>query len=1174
MTDSQKRPSAGRDASPGNALGATILHRKDRQKNAFATASRAIGAVMDAVDSVAQKVTLENIAHTFSSAPKRTAAPHVAPAPVGVTQAYSLVLTHLIAPVWAVRAKAITSKAMDFSIAQTMDTKGIGIELHADALNASVDAATAYIALLVARLTAIETSEYDKPPFAVLAQHIIRDAETHSKDVKEFDDNKRENDEAIAHDQAKRKLTEVGGTWKPRGAVELVPVAHALRHSCLVNIFYASVCFRYNFADVTLQQMIDSLASQLFLVNYNESLVSLVAGQKGPQYIAKYFLLLTQCVDREPPEELVTPRIDPESAALQDCIQVAQLALTNLVHRNDISDLVINSMIKAIVICPPTSLCAMFSLFSWTLHQLYCVDIALLVLLLNAVRPFLLHPAPVGISALRLMETLTAALQNVNCLQRRVCSRLVVAGNDVRSFRRAPAHLLISPYCAKSHIITKVFSDTIEMRRTAGNRDYPVVTNQTTDSSITTGTFIDDLLLYISNSAINVFQSVLELVGDAEESSANMIELASLFSLAPHQVCTFYPSLHQFLDQPKHNVTDAKNMDPRTLMQIVELYSTILDRLKPAKGQRRFRSESPILPILPLIKHICTENDDATEALRDLIDQHWRYCDARISDKDIASLHPKKELSLSHFIEQHINVVVCGGNGFLRRMVTGYLLLKQTYPGAVPQIRIFLLPLGTRNDMANWIGRCDSLYLQNVFLPFSSVPPEQAEVSNVDSLKNSAKPSLLALRLRDAINDMLLHATEVNEVLIYQAECVSADGSVNYIPFLCNLEIGTHINAAAKSECCGPSIVVSNVSFSAADPTVVQRAKSSSTIPSTPEQKPLSQPPVSPPLVAHVSTGIPSVLLGTEQEPINRVLVMMHGQRGIPLATKKHPSEGREVKHCATGSDVLDWISTTFHLYDASSAHAGAGALLDAGLITCLASPPNKDAHVFAEAALYGLKPREPLDAPPQFALSRRSYTFERAQGLLKQMEETLHNVGIVGSGTSLRVRVTFVPREGDLAYNDLKESMSTPREVICLKIKSTGSSGDIGALPNPTSKVLHMSINEEERRRPVRVRDPVDRLEHYQLQFGSATVVDPRCVLTIESGGEHTSGSVGGGEACCMYCGVDGDIFGPFSTIRVRPVVQSLPTPGGPPAVQPAAGKTQLYASLPFMSYVKCHDR
>jgi hypothetical protein len=1126
-----------RSGQPASPTGPKILRKKE-SKMAM------IDKVKDELSNVANKVSIENFTDAISSLGqdrvKFRETKAVATAPPGVVQSYSVVLTHVIAPLWSVNGKPCgVSTPISFAqqeiqaLGAAMDKRGLEVEFHLDALKEPT-LATAYITILVTKLLTIEQVDYARSSFTDVVAQIARDVRYKN----EYEEHL--NDETVAHDQPKRKLQEVGGSWKRACAIDLNYHGDQIRRKCLYNLFLASISFNYVYTDENLHFMCDALSSQLFLVNYSESLVALIAGHKGPQYVAKWLLHLSPAQEELVLQDCIVAPCTINSLYLTEINKLAYLAVSNFIHRNDTSDTLCVALTKAIAFAPQTSLPSLFTFANRILHRIYMCDLSLIVSLIDAVRPFVVFQAPVGTLAVELLNDLLSALRNVNCLQRRMCCTLFVAGAEMRSFRRRPAHLITAPYCSRSFVIQRLFNQNIDMQR-GGNPHYPTALEQGLDPATgqPLGVPLDDVVLYVANQVTNIFQSIYELCqgNESVQQHAGTIDLAQLFSVPPYALCPYFPSVLQFISQEKNFITDGSNTTPEALTKVTELYLTILDHNKPVRGQRRFRLESPRPPMVPITMTVSTEQEDMNEVIKATIDKHWRYCDQRILEKEIAALHPKKELSLSHFIESYISLLVAGGGGMIRRVVTAILHMRAMYPGAVPQFRFYVLPCGYCNDLAAWICRSDPLYKHQVFDPIVALTQKSVDLPTVDALNAQVPLSHESRMLRQTVNDYLLDATVPNEIIVYQVEGQLADGTVLYIPFLSHVEIGIHVHQAGLTEDAvrtqheGVSLNTFCNDGTKKDRSLAKQGSLSGiTKPPQPGVKPGAGMPLPPQAqLPGASQLLPTaakyIVIGEHKDSLEKIKVRLHGQRGLPLSTKKHPADPGDVRHVANGVEVLDWISTTFHQYEPGAATQAAQSLLDNKLLICVATPLGKDASKFNEGSLYTIVPREPNDEEPLVIPSNRNNCFEAAMGIKNFIESTPNFT----TNVPLRVRASFVGMQSDLTYIDLRESSSTFRDVITLKIKATGSPGDIGSLPDPTIPMLQMTIHEIEKKRPIRARELVDQNEHYQLRFGEGKKIDPKSVLSLDL-------------KTPTHCLVDGDAFGPFTALKVRPILNQQP--------------------------------
>lgn len=1396
-------------------MGAHILRRRDRdEKSPFGIASRTFEAIRGRVEDAGKKVTLDNLSSQMASLAgrekkdKEKIVSRVAP--LGVTHAYSLVLTHVIAPLWSVGTKPcgvyppLTLRQERFvDLAKALDTRGHTLEYHLERLAANQQVVTVYIILLLARLVCIEGSDTGSPTFEELLYQTA--AYTPKLEYEEH-----ANDETVAHDQPRRRLTEVGGTWRAKGAAEVPHRIHQLRHRLLCDVMKASVCFKYFFNEEHVQFLADTLCTKMFLVGYSETLVQLVAGIKGSMYVGKYMVL--QCAPSFPkftsshPAATAAESVQPDpalaSALLTEVKQLAGLALSNFIHRNDTGDIVIAAMIKSTPNCPLPSIPALFTRFVGYLRTVYVVDVQALATLLDCVRKYALHKEPIGPTSYALMHEVSKAMRFPGSTQRALASSLVVGGVDMRSFRLQPAHVITNPYAARSAaLIQALLMEPIGLQRVYGGgapfaeRGVPVeqisgcgmlpvafppqgkfvdsrrdpaagaaVGSQ--EQFIACGQsfhFVDDTALYIANLCINIFQAAVELLGESDPKMGS-IDLGLLFSIPPHVLCRYYPQLFQLVTSHQRMLQDAIHQSPDTsavgsaaapltaslntlftapeapqlINALHSCYLTICDQCTAERGQKRFRLESPHIPSVPLLLNVCTEQDDMNEYLKELMERHWRYCDSRVvaAERDpvngAAFLHPARDMSLSHFIENEVKLVVAGGDGTLRAVVSSIMQLQNLYPGTLLKPKVYILPFGFDNDLASWLARSDPIYYEDIHCNFLLDPVLNVDAPLVEQLKMAGTmdaltagnpcavpapapspptpsgkraappvveersplavfPPLRALLLRGYLNRYLMHATCENRVIVYQAECVSAiDGKLSVVPFMCNFEIGAHITQALKQlgllsgtlhERFGGGLNAASPQAATGSDAPAQFAAEASTNSFigtvaksfTSNKVPNVSGMVGSAGLGTTSTGVPvrlagdsstvhctsgakgnlaspTVAFGTTTETLDKILARLHGVKGPKLGIRRHIGDPRkgDIRHACSGVELLDWISTTYHVYEASIAVRAVQSLIDYGVFVCASAPHDQDMSRFCEAAIYTIREREEVDAQPRLIPSsrgaflqlaakyhhdavgaisvREGFSRGAAQPFLEEVEGdggAGHDpVGHVLGGElpSLCVRVSFKGgTSGDLRYSDIDEDMvqtevlkraggkgdgedessavaasvhtALVRDIVSLKIRSTGGGGDHGPVADPTSPLLQMSILQGERKKrwggawsagstasnsaSRAGREPSGLFENYSLNFapeGSGGVLArPGACLTIDHEGfkpgadlKDRSGALDG---YGLMCSADGDVFGPFSTIRIKPITLSA-GPATTPRGQSNAPRT--CSTISVMSFMK----
>ena len=249
--------------------------------------------------------------------------------------------------------------------------------------------------------------------------------------------------------------------------------------------------------------------------------------------------------------------------------------------------------------------------------------------------------------------------------------------------------------------------------------------------------------------------------------------------------------------------SDLSHVSPAVLSAVYELYLSIADYAKPVRGiAKAYRNENALRPIRPVITSVLSESEPVTDSFREMCMALWKHCDARILDSEPASTHPQKDLALSQFVEDEMDIALLAGGGTLRRLATAIVTQKIEFPGTVPNPRFYILPCGADNDLASWIARSDATYRINVFAPVVIRQPTKAsvkpdELAQPNELAQHAPPTLDALLLRRTLDFYAQNARYQNDVIVYQVECHQADGSKGVTMMCSNFEIGMHVNVAA-----------------------------------------------------------------------------------------------------------------------------------------------------------------------------------------------------------------------------------------------------------------------------------------------------------------------------------------------------------------------------------------
>eukprot|EP01065_Artemidia_motanka_P004210 TRINITY_DN12019_c0_g1_i1.p1 TRINITY_DN12019_c0_g1~~TRINITY_DN12019_c0_g1_i1.p1 ORF type:complete len:1549 (+),score=443.22 TRINITY_DN12019_c0_g1_i1:68-4714(+) len=239
-------------------------------------------------------------------------------AEMGVAQMASLVVSHVLAPVWSVglRSKDIPQDRIDWDSKAVRrfaaDLGGGGPKLDPSAfwfhgvcqtIEKSSELATVYIILNLSLLEHLERlkagMQTDSNTFDALRQWL---SEQCAKLPGKYGQQERWNDELYADHRHRsllhmggKPLSDLGAETKFARESELTDELTQIRHVILESLLLASSYCRFNYRDEGLIYVCHELKEQVFLIAPGEELRVLCCGEKGPVYLSKYlrFLAIT-----------------------------------------------------------------------------------------------------------------------------------------------------------------------------------------------------------------------------------------------------------------------------------------------------------------------------------------------------------------------------------------------------------------------------------------------------------------------------------------------------------------------------------------------------------------------------------------------------------------------------------------------------------------------------------------------------------------------------------------------------------------------------------------------------------------------------------------------------------------------------------------------------------------
>eukprot|EP00756_Hemistasia_phaeocysticola_P047967 Hpha_TRINITY_DN22417_c0_g1::TRINITY_DN22417_c0_g1_i1::g.95125::m.95125 len=289
---------------------------------------------------------------------------------IGVAQMISLVVSHILAPLWSVGVDTsdVPNTPIDWDsdrvkrLVNQLSPNGkwdpglASYQAVQHILERHPDLTTAYIIMNVSLLEHLERlyirdsggGAPEGGPLISLEQVRLRLLEQASR-MPTRGTQDRWNDEEYG-DHKRRRLTDMGG--KPLaelGGAMRVAKEHDLmqagddlsttRICILESLLLASTFCRFNFRDGRLYFVCNELKEQMFLIAPNEELAGLCCGQKGPNYLSKYirFLAHNTAVPLDDQRRPIAGCIPPSPAqtiptVVQDAALPILLSLFNLAH--------------------------------------------------------------------------------------------------------------------------------------------------------------------------------------------------------------------------------------------------------------------------------------------------------------------------------------------------------------------------------------------------------------------------------------------------------------------------------------------------------------------------------------------------------------------------------------------------------------------------------------------------------------------------------------------------------------------------------------------------------------------------------------------------------------------------------------------------------------------------
>eukprot|EP00760_Papus_ankaliazontas_P032177 PhM_4_TR5674/c0_g1_i1/m.96526 len=761
-----------------------------------------------------------------------------------MTKAFSLAVSHSLAPLWAVGCENPKRIAQPLSLTTGraaelvayMDVHGFELDSVTHAIACDFGLATAYIALLWGKLLLIERTGNVGITFEEVAGTIERESSARrarkaeqahtgggtnvNETVIGSYDPTFVNDETAMHDLSRRKLTRLGGDWKPSGVVDLHPRANAHRQSLVLAILWATVSHRYDFTHDDLLGVCNDVCNKLFLFNVTEDLYKICGGVKGASYVAKYVCFLC----RHPLPQVIDECVIPvpyslsQSFVLQACISPIFTGLMNLMHSNDTGDIIADGFVRALELVERAQLSQVLNLLHVCLPHLELLP-TMLHPLAETLCPYITLPHPIGAEALAVLHLLSQSVHCHDSVQRRHLSSVT---ENPRVF------LLVNPASTRAPIITgKTHLGPVPLQRRwqrANFRDGSLSCLPPSDC-FSPGSYdprndpgfagyspsaLDDAVLCKANLVMNVLQVVADLhYGDDDHNhqSSSPIDLALLFSLPPEGVASYYPELERLLgDHANENEKQLAffglptNSSKEVVDGVLRLYNTMVQSLRPLKS-RRHRLEAPWYPALQLTTFIAPEESDMESVgLRDTV---W----SALLDK------------VQHHQQQHdaARVAICGGGWSLQSFATA--LIKRSSKTSTSVLRVYPLPLGSDNVLCSWLERRDATYASLVYFPL--VQEEVPEVSectqrHIDLLsKGEATPETLAHgRIRTTLDFYFANAKVKNRVVMYKIEAYRSGRTFAartkenavIIPFLSYVELGVHLNNTSGQAINSPGV--------------------------------------------------------------------------------------------------------------------------------------------------------------------------------------------------------------------------------------------------------------------------------------------------------------------------------------------------------------------------------
>ena len=439
--------------------------------------------------------------------------------------------------------------------------------------------------------------------------------------------------------------------------------------------------------------------------------------------------------------------------------------------------------------------------------------------LIEVVRKLQILPGRSGTIAVDIMRAAAGAVQCYDCLLRHRLSKCFIGGG-MTAFKRQRAYIFLNTHSKKSRAVNRLFLGKVPWAKGSCGTLLHLPIQKHRDPKFSAAAFDDkphhrntqqlSILKHWTDDVLAPAGLVLNLfmrIAHQEEFGKHNPELVvsppldgaeirnNLAQLPPTVLAQFLPDVYKLLRGPVGCVGRLITFSEgagKTLKVVPELYKKLAEMYKlmiDGSGHHRhedlmyLHTSSPVNPMLDVVLRLLPQDQSENNNARECPGNDWAHHLKQLVQDERTYYQGEPDYWGERTPDQEpyeIKLVLAGGSETILRYCNGLTTLSASGKlRKMPHFKLYPIPLGSNNLLANWISKQDPVYHQLINWPLHQTAIIEGSRMSENDLSErllskcdaQLPESLESGLLRTALDTYLVDADKCNKVYIYKIEC-------------------------------------------------------------------------------------------------------------------------------------------------------------------------------------------------------------------------------------------------------------------------------------------------------------------------------------------------------------------------------------------------------------------